>query len=89
MPPPPLLPPPQRDATVQHMLNSVGLGIADAICVEEFEIMWKDNKADGFDWSVGNVLSNVPLVGGLFSKFDGDVGIEESKTEVTSIQRGT
>jgi len=67
------------------MLSSVGLGIADAICLEEFEIMWKDNKReDGFDWSVGSMLSNVPLVGGLFTSKSQEMGIEESKTDIPS-----
>lgn len=67
------------------MLSSVGLGIADAICLEEFEIMWKDNKPeDGSDWSVGSMLSNVPLVGGLFSSKSEEVGTEESKTDLPS-----
>jgi len=66
---------------VQEMLNAVGLGIADAICLEEFEIMWKDTiKANGSEWSVGAVLSNVPLVGGLFTPKSEEAGTEESKT---------
>lgn len=66
---------------MQDMLSAVGLGIADAICLEEFEIMWKDNiKANGSEWSVGSVLSNVPLVGGLFSPKSEDAGSEESKS---------
>lgn len=63
------------------MLSAVGLGIADAICLEEFEIMWKDTiKANGSQWSVGAVLSNVPLVGGLFTSQFEEAGTEEFKT---------